>query len=99
MITGFRIALNGAQGLFGITPDLAVFAKAMANGFPISCVTGRRDMMNLFAQGVLHAGTYNGNRLSCAAALATLKILREDNAEAYKRMRSAVPLLCPVFAN
>src|SRR6185437_7125403 len=48
MWTGFRIAIGGAQEYFGITPDLAVYSKACANGMPIALLTGREDMMRLF---------------------------------------------------
>lgn len=88
VITGFRVALGGAQQFLGVTPDLAVFAKAMANGFPISCLAGRRDVMDLFGnKGVMHGGTYNTNLISCAAALATLRALQSDDSEAYTRLR------------
>ena len=72
VITGFRVALGGAQALLGITPDLTVFGKAIANGFPLSAVGGRRDLMEVLAGGVLHGGTYNGNPPAMAAARATL---------------------------
>jgi glutamate-1-semialdehyde 2,1-aminomutase len=79
VITGFRVGLGGAQGLLGVTPDLAIFSKAMANGMPISCVGGRRDIMDLVAaRRVVHAGTFNGNAACVAAALATLDELERD---------------------
>ena len=57
-------ARAAARQLFGVTPDLTTFAKAMANGFPISAVAGRRDLMSLLGGGpVVHPGTYNGNAL------------------------------------
>jgi glutamate-1-semialdehyde 2,1-aminomutase len=83
VITGFRVGFGGAGELLKVKPDLAVFAKAMGNGFPISCLAGRRDLMEQFAGGVAHAGTYNSNRLSCAASLATLNILRCNDSAAY----------------
>lgn len=87
VITGFRVGLGGAQEYLGVKPDLAAFAKAMANGYPISCLAGRRDLMELLSsQPVVHAGTYNSNRISCAAALATLELLRRNNGEAYSRI-------------
>jgi len=89
VITGFRVHLGGAQGLLGVTPDLAVFAKAMANGFPLSCVGGRRDLMALIASGgVVHAGTFNGNPVGVAAALATIEELARDGGAAYGRLTS-----------
>ncbi len=90
VITGFRVGLGGAQEYLGVKPDVAVFAKAMANGYPLSCLAGRRDLMELFSSGlVTHADTYNSNRMSCAAALATLQALRRNNGEAYSRPMSS----------
>lgn len=83
VITGFRVGLGGAGEFLQVKPDLAVFAKAMANGYPVSCVAGRRDIMRQFANGAVHAGTYNANRLSCTAALATLNALRRNDGAAY----------------
>jgi glutamate-1-semialdehyde 2,1-aminomutase len=79
VITGFRLGLAGGQGYFGVTPDLAVFGKAMANGYPISVLAGRRDLMRRIAEGqVIHAGTMNSGQPSVAAALATLEVLQRD---------------------
>lgn len=75
VITGFRLAPGGAQELFGVTPDLATFGKALANGFPVSAVAGRADLMDLFAQGVLHGGTFNAQPIAMAATLATLSTM------------------------
>jgi glutamate-1-semialdehyde 2,1-aminomutase len=87
VITGFRVALNGAQGLLGVTPDLAVFAKAMAGGFPISCLAGRAALMDLIGKGsVMHGGTYNSNVVSVVAAIETLEQLSDDNGAIYDRM-------------
>jgi glutamate-1-semialdehyde 2,1-aminomutase len=73
VITGFRVGLSGAQGLLGVTPDLAVFAKALAGGFPIAAVAGKRAIMDLTGNGsVLHGGSFNGHTASIAAGLATL---------------------------
>jgi glutamate-1-semialdehyde 2,1-aminomutase len=78
IVSGFRAGPGGGQELFGVTPDLATFAKAMANGYVIAAVAGRRDLMSLLAGGpVVHPGTYNGNALSMAAAVATLSALQE----------------------
>lgn len=87
IITGFRLGLGSAQGYLGITPDLATFGKAMANGFPVSCLAGKRDLMELIAsQQVNHAGTYNSNVMAMAAAFATLSELERNNGEAYNRL-------------
>ena len=69
VITGFRLGLGGAQQMLSVTPDLAVVAKAMANGFPVSAFGGRPDLLELVGDNrVLHAGTYNGGGASVAAA-------------------------------
>lgn len=79
VITGFRLGLSGAQGYFGVTPDLSVFAKALASGYPISAIVGRRDWMEELASArVIHAGTMNSGNATIAAALATIGILEED---------------------
>src|SRR5690606_27776119 len=76
VITGFRLGPGGAQGLFGVTPDLAVFGKAIANGFPVAAIAGRGDLLDRFATGgVLHGGTYNAQAVSMAATVATLTAL------------------------
>jgi glutamate-1-semialdehyde 2,1-aminomutase len=77
-ITGFRYAKGGAQEYFGVIPDLATFGKGLANGFPISAVTGRLDIMNLMEE-IFFSFTFGGETLSLAAAFATLtKLQRED---------------------
>ncbi len=87
VITGFRLGLNGAQGQFGVTPDLALFGKAMAAGFPIGCLAGARNLMELIASGeVVHAGTFNSNLMAVAAADATTGALYQDADQAYKKM-------------
>ncbi len=79
VITGFRLGLGGAQAHFGITPDLAVFGKALASGYPISVLTGRERWMQPIAEGkAIHAGTMNSGNPSVAAALATLDVLEKD---------------------
>jgi glutamate-1-semialdehyde 2,1-aminomutase len=88
VITGFRIDLHGAQGYFGVTPDLCTMAKALGGGYPISAFGGKREIMQLIAdKKVVHAGTYNSNGLVCAAALATLRELTKDDGAIYDRMR------------
>jgi glutamate-1-semialdehyde 2,1-aminomutase len=74
VITGFRHALGGYQSIAGVTPDLATFAKAMANGYPIAALAGRAELMDRFGPGggVLFAGTYNGHAVGVSAALATI---------------------------
>lgn len=78
VITGFRVALGGAQEYYGISPDLACYAKAMANGYPVSALVGRRDVMELFEE-VFFSSTFGGETLSLAAAQATVKKIRSHN--------------------
>lgn len=87
IITGFRVAPGGAQEYCGVTPDVAVFGKAMANGFPISAMVGKREFMRLIESGaVIHAGTYNTNLMVMAAADATMARLAADNGAVYQRL-------------
>ena len=77
VITGFRLHLAGAQGHYGIRPDLSVFAKGLGGGFPVAALGGRRDIMQLAADGTVSiAGTYTANTIAVAAALAALEELR-----------------------
>ena len=75
VITGFRLGAGGAQGRLGVTPDMAVFAKAMANGFHVAAVAGRAGVMDLCTAGVVHGGTYNSQAVAMAACVATLRRL------------------------
>ncbi len=74
MITGFRFALGGAQALFSVTPDLATFGKGMANGYPVSAIVGKADIMDCM-EGIFFSATFAGETLSLAAAKATLNKL------------------------
>jgi glutamate-1-semialdehyde 2,1-aminomutase len=78
--TGFRVAKGGAQSLYGVTPDLCTFAKAVANGYPISVLAGRAEIMGKIGKGVAHGGTYTAHSVSLAAAEETLRILDETTA-------------------
>jgi glutamate-1-semialdehyde 2,1-aminomutase len=79
VITGFRTALGGAQAYFNITPDLSIFAKAMASGYPISAIVGKKDWMNLIVEAkVIHAGTMNASNSTVAAALGTIEVLEQE---------------------
>ena len=79
VITGFRMSLGGAQGFYGITPDLATFGKAVGGGVPLSVVAGRHELMEMmFTGGVAYGGTFNGNPLSLAGAEASLSVLAEN---------------------
>src|SRR5262249_3726864 len=72
MWTGFRVALGGAQERFGVKADLACFSKAVANGMPLSILTGRKDVMQLLDKDVFFFTTFGGEALSLAAAKATI---------------------------
>jgi glutamate-1-semialdehyde 2,1-aminomutase len=83
VITGFRLAMGGAQEHFGVVPDLAVFGKALGSGHPISVLAGRRSLMQRIAEGkVIHAGTLNSGVASVAASLATLGVLERERVHA-----------------
>ena len=76
-ITGFRYANGGAQEYFGVTPDLATFGKGLANGYPVSAIAGRRDIMMLMEE-IFFSFTFGGEMLSLAAAKATLEKLKRE---------------------
>ena len=78
--TGFRFAKGGAAEFFGVTPDLATYAKAMGNGYPAAAFGGREEVMSVLPDKVSHGGTYAGNRVAAAAAVKTLQILRDTDA-------------------
>ncbi len=88
VITGFRVGLGGAQRRLGVTPDLATFAKAIGNGFPIALVAGKKEIMDQLGSGVSHGGTYNGAPAAAAAAAATLDELAKDDGAVYQRMEA-----------
>ena len=76
VITGFRVALGGAQGVYGVTPDLTIFGKVIGGGFPCAAFGGRRDVMEQLAPvgPVYQAGTLSGNPVAAAAGLAALDL-------------------------
>ena len=81
IITGFRLSLGGAQAVYGVVPDLAAFGKAMGNGMPISAVVGRRAIMR-WMEDIFFSGTFGGETLSLAAAIATIDKLEARDAPA-----------------
>ena len=83
MWSGFRIAIGGAQEFFDIKPDLATYSKAVANGMPLSVLTGRRDVMNLLDKDVFFFTTFGGEALSLAASMATIDEIKEKNVPDY----------------
>jgi glutamate-1-semialdehyde 2,1-aminomutase len=103
IITGFRHGLGGYQQICGVTPDLATFAKGLANGYPMAVVAGRRALLEQFnttATGrVTFAGTYNGGALPMAAALATIETLEREPVHEHlfalgDRMREGLSAIC-----
>jgi glutamate-1-semialdehyde 2,1-aminomutase len=91
--TGFRAALGGYQSLAEVKPDLSVFGKAVANGYPLGVIGGRADVLGLFdakdpARRALIAGTYNGHPMTAAAAIATLERLRRNDGEVYRKLEA-----------
>ncbi len=76
-VTGFRFGLGGAQGYFGVTPDLATFGKGLANGYPLSAIVGRSDIMKLMEE-IFFSGTFGGETLSLAAASAVLAKMENE---------------------
>jgi glutamate-1-semialdehyde 2,1-aminomutase len=87
--TGFRHSIGGYASLSNVTPDLIVFGKALANGYPIAVLAGRQEMMNRFvdpspADRVLLAGTYNAHPVPTAAAIATIERLQMNDGEVYR---------------
>ena len=79
VITGFRLSLSGAQGYFGVRPDLTTFGKIIGGGMPVGAYGGRKDVMELIAPSgpVYQAGTLSGNPVAMAAGLAQLRLLRD----------------------
>lgn len=80
IVTGFRMALGGIQEYFGVTPDLAVFSKGMANGMPISAYVGRKEVMSVVKPGgAVVSSTFGGETLSLAAVKAAVNVYRTQN--------------------
>lgn len=87
VITGFRVSLHSAQGLLGVTPDLATFGKAVAGGVPMGAVAGKKEILDLLLQKrVIGAGTFNGYPYGMAAARVTLSLLEKDDGAHYKKI-------------
>ncbi|MEM4058574.1 MAG: aspartate aminotransferase family protein [Thermoplasmata archaeon] len=81
--TGFRVSEGGAQKIYGVTPDLSTWAKALGNGYSISAISGKKEYMDLIGNGVGYGGTYFASPLSLAASLANLNLLEANDFEAY----------------
>jgi glutamate-1-semialdehyde 2,1-aminomutase len=86
LLTGFRVAPGGARELYGIVPDLTLYGKALANGFPLAAVEGRPDLLDLTdataGGAVSYVGTFNGHAIALAACVASLTVLRDGTAQA-----------------
>jgi glutamate-1-semialdehyde 2,1-aminomutase len=96
--TGFRHALGGYQSVAGVRPDLSVFGKAIANGYPVGAVAGNEEIMALFhaddpKKRVLIAGTYNGHPIPLAAAIATMERLQRDQDTVYAQLEERAKVL------
>ena len=88
VITGFRMAPGGAQQVYGVTPDLSTWGKALGGGLPIAALSGKKEYMDLLAPGkVSYGGTYFANSLTLAGALANLEVLAEDDFRALKTLK------------
>ena len=81
VITGFRVGLNGAQGLYGITPDLTCLGKVIGGGLPAAAFGGKKEIMDQIAPlgGVYQAGTLSGNPLAMCAGIETLRQIEEPH--------------------
>ena len=87
VITGFRVNSGGAQSFFGITPHLATFAKAAAGGFPVSILTGGKEIMSLIGKGtVMHGGTLNANVMSMAATKSSMEHLSDRKIQTNQKL-------------
>ncbi|MCG8637449.1 MAG: aminotransferase class III-fold pyridoxal phosphate-dependent enzyme [Desulfobacterales bacterium] len=79
VVTGFRVAMGGAQEYYGVTPDLCTMGKGIANGMPLSLVAGKKEIMSVIDSGAFVSTTFGGETLSLAAALATIEIMEREN--------------------
>jgi glutamate-1-semialdehyde 2,1-aminomutase len=87
VLTGFRIGLKGAQGFFGVTPDLTTLAKALASGFPVSSTSGKREIMDVLTRAdAIQGGTYNGHPLAMAAVISAIEEYERDDGAVFKHI-------------
>jgi glutamate-1-semialdehyde 2,1-aminomutase len=94
VITGFRVGWSGAQGLYGVMPDLTCLGKIIGGGLPVGAFGGRREIMKELAPegGVYQAGTLSGNPLAMTAGIVTLKLLKEERV--YESLEEKTSYLC-----
>lgn len=100
VITGFRVALGGAQAYYGITPDLTTFGKIIGGGMPVGAYGGKEDIMRMVSPDgpVYQAGTLSGNPIATAAGLETLKILKADTG-IYQRLNAKAEKIALTIKN
>ncbi len=96
IITGFRLALGGAQEFFNVTPDMATLGKALGGGFPLAVFGGRAEIMRHISPvgGVYQAGTFSGNPVSAVAGYTVLNILSQKKNEVYLQLEKTARELC-----
>jgi glutamate-1-semialdehyde 2,1-aminomutase len=98
VITGYRLALGGAQERYGVLPDLTVLGKALGAGFPISAVCGSRDVLDVVASArMAHVGTFNANPVCAAAAVAAIGLLEEQRNEIYPALEAGAAELAEIL--
>ncbi len=92
VVTGFRLGLEGARGYYNVEPDLVTLGKIIGGGLPVGAIAGRRSIMeHLTPEGrVFNAGTFNGNPLTVAAGLATIRVLEEEGLQAASKTMEAI---------
>jgi glutamate-1-semialdehyde 2,1-aminomutase len=100
VITGFRLALGGAQEYYRITPDLTTLGKVLGGGFPMAAFAGQEEIMKMIAPSgkVYQAGTYSGNPVSVAAGLATLRTIKGLGDQFYQNLDDQKKRLCDFIA-
>jgi len=91
IITGYRLALGGAEEYYGVRPDIVTLGKVLGGGFPISAVVGKKKVMESFSPlgGVYEAGTFSGNPISVSAAIATLSELEKQRSRLYNNLEGS----------
>jgi glutamate-1-semialdehyde 2,1-aminomutase len=101
IITGFRMALGGAQEFYGVNPDMTTLGKVLGGGFPMAAFAGKKEIMEMIAPSgkVYQAGTYSGNPISVAAGLSTLEILKDKASGLYPDIENKCEALAKSLRN